>query len=273
MIYILLRYVFFSLGKQPAAEVPDDAQEPKRSSQLSSSQSQKYHHPEPSSLVLHTRDITIDIVHVTNDTTIATARGGSTDQHLLLRHYITRILARTGIANTSHVSFTNWFSPSQPLDPSIFHRLEISSYVNNITNNNNINLSESQFRLRCNRKLLFDIVDEILVDILRPYINLKPWINTKFSSTCNNVNSNYIGMQGSELIDRLCSRIQRFPCTDCQVLEDIDALIDKDLPRQMKIEGEIAFEEEGEALVMEIERDIVDTLVHETALILVGTWE
>lgn len=116
-------------------------------------------------------------------------------------------------------------------------------------------------------------MDEILVDILRPYINLKPWINTKFSSTCNNVNSNYIGMQGSELIDRLCSRIQRFPCTDCQVLEDIDALIDKDLPRQMKIEGEIAFEEEGEALVMEIERDILDTLVHETALILVGTWK
>lgn len=268
------------MEKQPtAAEVPDDAQESKRSSQLSSSQSQKYYSqgPQPSSQVLHTRDIIInDVVHVPNGvatsatatSTANTARGGGSKSELqILRHYISRILARTGIANTSHVSFTNWFSPSHPLDPSIFHRLEISMYVNNI--NNNVDLSNvGQFRLGCNRRLLFDVVDEILVDILRPYINLKPWINNYSTN-----NAKYYINIGSELIDTLCLRIQRFPCRDCQVLEDIDALIDKDMPdRFMKVQKEMAFEEEGEGLVTEIERDIVDTLVHETALILVGTW-
>ncbi|KAJ6339256.1 hypothetical protein OIU77_007254 [Salix suchowensis] len=68
----------------------------------------------------------------------------------------------------------------------------------------------------------------------------------------------------------LCKKVSSFPCADCQDLEDIDGLIDKDLPQLMKDQSEIAFGEEGEGIVMEIEKEIVETLVHETASIFYG---
>jgi hypothetical protein len=65
----------------------------------------------------------------------------------------------------------------------------------------------------------------------------------------------------------LCTKLRSFPCADCHDLEDIDGLIDKDLPQLMKEQSEIAFGEEGEGIVMEIENEIVETLIHETAWI------
>ncbi|PPR88623.1 hypothetical protein GOBAR_AA32074 [Gossypium barbadense] len=71
-------------------------------------------------------------------------------------------------------------------------------------------------------------------------------------------------MVGSQLINTLCSKIGRFPRADCRVLEDIDALIDKDLP-EMKLRCVMAYEEEGEGIVSEIGNSILEALVHETA--------
>lgn len=62
-------------------------------------------------------------------------------------------------------------------------------------------------------------------------------------------------------------RIQSLPSANCQVLEDIDALIDKDLrKKELGIRGRVfeEEEEEGESIVLEIERDIFESLVHES---------
>ncbi|OMO97964.1 hypothetical protein COLO4_14229 [Corchorus olitorius] len=67
-----------------------------------------------------------------------------------------------------------------------------------------------------------------------------------------------------EYISRILRRTG-FPQADCLVLEDIDALIDKDLP-EMKLQSLGAYEEEGEGIVTEIEKDILEALVHETAV-------
>ncbi|KAL6131957.1 hypothetical protein ACLB2K_070329 [Fragaria x ananassa] len=173
-----------------------------------------------------------------------------------VRQYVTRILCRTGIDKDTQVSFINWFSPSHPLDPSIFYHLENS--VTSFTTSHN----PSQLGLRCNRKLVFHVVDEILVEILRPYLNLKPWVNTTTSVTKS-------GYKGSKLIDIVCYKLQSFPGADCRVLEDIDALINEDLPESnVQSVMALAFEEEGEGVVREIEKDILDTLVQETAMCL-----
>lgn len=74
-------------------------------------------------------------------------------------------------------------------------------------------------------------------------------------------------MNGLELINTLCMRIQSLPSANCQVLEDIDALIDKDLrKKELGIRGRVfeEEEEEGESIVLEIERDIFESLVHES---------
>ena len=157
--------------------------------------------------------------------------------------FVANILSRTGIQKDSLVSFSNWFSPSHPLDPSIFQQL----------------LDDDDYYYPCatanKRLLLFHLVDELLGDIL------KPWGSSSTGGGCRT------RMQGAQLIQTLCAKIRSFPCADCRVLEDIDGLIEKDLPEvRLQRQSAVAFEEEGEEMVREIEKDIVETLVHETVV-------
>ncbi|CAH2043893.1 unnamed protein product [Thlaspi arvense] len=165
--------------------------------------------------------------------------------------YVTRTLRRTGIDRDTPVSYAKWFSPSHPLDPSIFYFLEHFAITSSRPRN-----SPEDLALRCNRKLLFHLVDEILADVLKPHINLKPWV-------CRYPAQSRRNLKGSELIDELSRRIERFPLAKCLVLEDIDALVAGDFPETATQAG-LAFEEEGEGIVAEIERGILEALVSET---------
>ncbi|CAI9273996.1 unnamed protein product [Lactuca saligna] len=171
--------------------------------------------------------------------TTTTTGGRSVSDHL---EYISRILSHAGIEKTTPISVTHWYSPSHPLHPSIFHQLE--KLINPTVTTNFIT-----------RKLIFDVADELLVEILKPYISFKPWAAGR----------NSYKMYGSELIGKLCEKVTCFPAADCRVLEDIDAVIEGDMRSCTKVVGEIAFEEEAEELVAEMERDMVDTLVNEMA--------
>ncbi|XP_059629394.1 uncharacterized protein LOC132271905 [Cornus florida] len=153
--------------------------------------------------------------------------------------YISRILKRTGIDASTPVSYTKWYTPSRPLDPSLFHHLELTT------------TAATKLRQRPNRKLIFELVNEVLVEVLKPYVNLKPWVVTGGPDR---------EMNGSELIDRVWTKIKGFPLADCRVLEDIDKLIDLG-------SCDCELEEEGESIVSEIERDVTEWLVHETAMV------
>ncbi|ESQ31711.1 hypothetical protein EUTSA_v10003732mg [Eutrema salsugineum] len=170
--------------------------------------------------------------------------------------YITRTLRRTGIDRDTPISYAKWFSPSHPLDPSIFYFLEHFAITSSRPRN-----SKEDLALRCNRKLLFHLVDEILADILKPHINLKPWV-------CRYPIKSRRNLIGSELIDELSRRIEQFPSAECLVLEDIDTLVAGDFPET----ATQAFEEEGEGIVTEIERGILETLVTETTTDYYDTW-
>lgn len=180
-------------------------------------------------------------------TDINSKGGTSTTVSAELVEYISRILECTGIHEFTPVSFTKWYSPSHPLDPSLFHNLRFS--------HSKLELNEE--------KLVFDVVDELLVEILRPCMNLKPWVNWIARN-----DQILILMFGWQLIDTLYARIRSFPSADCRVLEDIDAVVEKDLGsgRERSAAAAVlalAFEEEGDGIVIEIEGDILDTLVHE----------
>ncbi|XVF09753.1 hypothetical protein REPUB_Repub07fG0122900 [Reevesia pubescens] len=234
-----------------------DAQRPKRSSQLSSCSSQTYNKQEGTHLHVPRDDNNLDRCNdaaATTTTTSSTTSGDEAAEY----EYISRILRRTGLDKDTPVSFTAWFSPSHPLDPSIFYYLEHFTTCSTTILSNTNKTKSSQLSHRCNRKLLFRLVDEILIEILKPYFNMKPWV-------VSTVGHDFSHMVGSQLIDTLCSKIRRFPRADCRVLEDIDALIDKDLP-EMKLQSIMAYEGEGEGIVNEIEKDILEALVHETAV-------
>lgn len=133
-----------------------------------------------------------------------------------------------------------WFSPAHPLNPSIFFYLEHCCTA----------ARTGCLDRRSNRKLLFQLVDEILVEILKPHLKMKPWIIK---------HERFAEMKGGQLGETLIAKIGRFPRADCRVLEDIDALVETDLQI-----GTAPYEEEGEGIVTEIEKDVVDTLILET---------
>ncbi|KAI3749011.1 hypothetical protein L6452_12518 [Arctium lappa] len=157
--------------------------------------------------------------------------------------YISRILRHTGIEKTTPISIANWYSPSHPLHPSIFHHLEEL-------------LHPTAAGDLPNRKLIFAAVDEVLVEILKPYITFKPWAAGRRYSR---------RMYGWELVEMICRKIKSFPAADCRVLEDIDGLIAGDLRGST---GAVAFEEEAEEVVKEMEREMVEMLVDEMAMML-----
>ncbi|XP_010255592.1 PREDICTED: uncharacterized protein LOC104596220 [Nelumbo nucifera] len=251
--------------QQPSSQAPvvhRIAQDSKRCSQLSSGSSLTYESHRQEQSLVHQDD---------NNNNNDSSNGGDAEFE-----YVFKILKRTGIDRDTLVSFTRWFSPSHPLDPSIFHHLE-QSYLQDKENPNNFLLllhlggesgggGGSPLKHRWNRKLLFHLVDEILGDVLRPLLNTKPWLSCICIDNGGDCTSPYSVMTGSQLLDRLWTQIRSYPCANCQVLQDIDALIDKDLPHT-NVRTVLPFSEEGESIVFEIERDILDSLVHETAAV------
>ncbi|CAJ1977118.1 unnamed protein product [Sphenostylis stenocarpa] len=163
-------------------------------------------------------------------------------------NYVTTILSRTTGSHSNsttlipHLHF-QWFSPTHPLDPSVFHHLEryptSHSFVS-FQDDNKDCVFERKHHLgpRCNRRLLFDLVDELLSEIL-----VRP--------------KRYRGT----LLETVWERIRSLPRAKCEVLEDLDELVEMEEMRE---------EEEGEGLVKEIEGSIVEWLVHETLTVMVG---
>ncbi|KAJ0842500.1 hypothetical protein HanPSC8_Chr14g0642391 [Helianthus annuus] len=179
----------------------------------------------------------------TTTATTATATGSLVFDYF---DYISTILSHTGILKTTPISISHWYSPSHPLHPSIFQQLE-KRHRTSATGS-------------ADRKLIFEVVDELLVGILKPYISLKPWAAL---GQCGPRNTHQ--MCGLKLCEILCDKISCFPAAECQVLEDIDELIEGDIGMGTRVVGTTAFEEEAEELVAEMEREMVDTLVGEMA--------
>ncbi|KAI9078191.1 hypothetical protein K1719_039805 [Acacia pycnantha] len=182
--------------------------------------------------------------------------------------YVSSILSRTGFAVKKGTSTTNattvmavslfhqWLSPTQQaLDPSIFHHLE--QWYHSQSKNDNQNPTCDIFSVfsqdrdlrpndrydmgvRCNRRLLFDLVNETL---------LKLEVNV---GTCYNEEAVWERINGT--FDKSNKK--------CEVLEHIDELIDmEDMGKKMmKKKSE-------EAMVAEIEGNIIDTLLHETVMV------
>ncbi|CAA0830782.1 Unknown protein [Striga hermonthica] len=164
------------------------------------------------------------------------------------RQYIQKILKRAGLNNRfSPSTLGKWHTASHPLDPSIFYHLELA-----VAGGGAGILSR-----RCNRKLIFQLADELLAEILKPKLDFKPWADV---ST--------IPADNLDMCGELCRRIGDFPAADCRVLEDIDSLIERDLRGSILNNGFL--EEERERLVCEIEGEITEWLVRETAAVVHG---
>lgn len=171
----------------------------------------------------------------------AALHGGSSPEQ---RNYIQIILKHTGIINHAN-PLAKWHTPSHPIDPGIFHHLELSAAVEG---------GDADLSLGCNRKLIFQLVDELLAEALTPHFSLRRWVSPG-------------GVGGGfPMVEELCKKIDSFPAAKCVVLEDIDSLIDTDLCKS-RLNGCLGEEEE---VVREIESEMVEWLVREAVAVMGG---
>ncbi|RWR80929.1 protein of unknown function DUF4378 [Cinnamomum micranthum f. kanehirae] len=155
--------------------------------------------------------------------------------------YVNEILHRTNIDSNA----TTWF---HHLDPTLSHQLELEPSFHATTT--------GPLQQSCNRRLLFDLIDEILLyNSIKPHLGLlrrEPLISSSFSSS-----------------NRLLSQVRSILSVKCEA-PDIDGLVGFDLSR-----GNVGWgaccgsqDEEGELVAFELEREIMDSLVDETLLLL-----
>ncbi|KAL1357476.1 hypothetical protein HN51_009377 [Arachis hypogaea] len=174
--------------------------------------------------------------------------------------YITGILSRTFNKEEQHATTTG---------QRFFHDLEehpiLNSHVSTPENVKDCIFSMKQkLGLRWNRRLMFDLVDEVLMEVLRP-------IKSEEKSRLWFLHGRCCYYQGKVegLMERVWKRIGKFPCKRCEFLEDIDWLIESEDMEKVKVDVEEGLEEEGERLVAEIEGNIWNTLVHESLMVMI----
>ncbi|KAL0548608.1 hypothetical protein IC582_013063 [Cucumis melo] len=159
-------------------------------------------------------------------TTVAAAAANCNDNHEITAEvdYVRQILLRRSTTTSSSI-----FS-------SVF--LENVNYKN--AHNYKISIPH--------RKLLCHLVEELL----KPYLELRPYRQGAWG-----------GERWPEVAEKLCEKVRKMPRAKCEVLEDIDGIIEKDMDI-VGIGYEEEKEEEGEGIVREIEEWIVEELLKET---------
>ncbi|KAI5558998.1 hypothetical protein BDE02_17G080000 [Populus trichocarpa] len=131
--------------------------------------------------------------------------------------YISQIYLASGLHKDFESGLrTIYLHPTgTPINPDIFHALEqakaSSGHFNDDHNGKRISLSETHAKIQ--RKLLFDVVNELLVHKLLSENSSKQWLSSKMLAGK--------GQKGQQLLGDLCSEIDRLQCLH-YLLDDED---------------------------------------------------
>lgn len=172
--------------------------------------------------------------------------------------YIAEILVAAGILMNRGSKLTAiQLHPSElPLNPKLFHVLEKVTWNTKLIKENHEKDAQSEFSKAIQRKLLFDVVNEILAHKSTLVGSLKPWIHQ------NKLAEN--SLRGDKLFKELCSKIaEEQPATYSTVVSDYDSMTTV-LRADMKNESEwAAYSCEHPGIVLDIERMIFKDLIGE----------
>ncbi|CAA7403781.1 unnamed protein product [Spirodela intermedia] len=164
---------------------------------------------------------------------------------------------RSGLPAT----LARWHLPSHPLDPAGFHRLELS-----LLEEEDELRSLGHLSRRCNRKLLYDLVDEAVERVLRPCLGIKPWEHYRAGNSRAVVTIMRKKDGGEALLWHLWSRLRGFQqegkgMTQLETLHLVEDFEDWNGVRCFASHPPVR--KEMEAVVAFLEAAIVDSLVEE----------
>ncbi|KAL9267443.1 MADS-box protein AGL42-like protein [Drosera capensis] len=162
--------------------------------------------------------------------------------------YTTDILNRIGIDGDTPISLIKWLSSSHPMNTRVLSDFEALCSKGD---NSKDTSPDHWSRFNSNKKLLSDLVVEILTDTLTPYTNSNP---RGWSCLDQVIHECYVA-------ERVSNRVQSLSLHNCRAVQDIEMLVEKDLAR--KNQGWDTSKEEVERITLEIQRDLEDSLLQE----------
>jgi Domain of unknown function (DUF4378)/DUF761-associated sequence motif len=170
--------------------------------------------------------------------------------------YVRSMLHRGGFMGPSHN--TKRYSRSSPVDPIVFHQLEVELPVDDTR------YRSSALQYRWNRKHIFHLVQELLSDLLDCTGHS---IHLIYNGKCNAGKNCYNSCSGAQLLRKLWKQIERIPSADCQYLGDIDELVAADIPVSniRELTRHPAMLDLASDVAAEVEQVILDELIEETA--------
>eukprot|EP00249_Psilotum_nudum_P021647 c28187_g1_i1 orf=307-3981(+) len=193
---------------------------------------------------------------------IAVDTGARLDGKELQIAYVKDILIASGFVNGSAFIFARWYAPSQPLNPHLFQRMESSYCRQNVT----MNIGEPvktgkigglhELPGPFSRQLLFDCVNEILFEILGPYLNQHPWV--KPSKVAG-----HSMPSGNKLVDLVLTEVGQLLDSYSELQDTSEFLVAKDLAKShlwMDLTDGI------ETVGLELEKTIVNDLIEEAII-------
>lgn len=98
--------------------------------------------------------------------------------------YMRSVLVASGFTGDCNIFFARWHSPSYPLDPCLFEKSEdlYKDAIQSETSCSDNTLAKvgvasgmKVYRSKSERQLLYNFINEVLLDILGPFFNHRPW--------------------------------------------------------------------------------------------------
>lgn len=157
--------------------------------------------------------------------------------------YLKRVLAASGFTVDSATVLTRWHSPSQPLAACIFERVE-NSYGSN---------SEEGGLGAQTRHLLFDGVNEILLQVLGPHVNCRTWWKYPHMSSSMPL--------GRDLVGQVWSGICKLLRSHAEGQDTLGSLVAEDLANKDRWQD---FYPDTEIVILGVEKAIWNDLLEET---------
>ena len=167
--------------------------------------------------------------------------------------YVREILLVSGFMRTDTSFLLPWYNPHQPLDPSLFETIE-SNYMGKGTELQRKDKTMDAVLGLSQRRLIFDIVNQSLFDIIWPHLNCD--IHLSYSQQA---------MPSIDIFKQVCLFVNRLLCSHAEGQDTLENLVTEDLVNKSQW---FDMSIQSQALMLEIENGIIDNLIEEILLVL-----
>lgn len=182
--------------------------------------------------------------------------------------YLTNVLVASGFTGNADMIFAQWHSSSYPLDPSLYEKIEdcyrddmqfqTKELDNELSYLGSVYEREVHGR-KSEKHLLFCCINEVLLEILGPFFNPRPWVRQSKKSLCHMP-------VGKQLLEETWRKICYYLYPQSEFHYTFENLVAKDLNREVVW---LEMQDDIETVGIEVDSLIFNELIEEVVCDLV----